>query len=140
MGTTMNDTLKNIKLTLKSMEYKYPNIIKWFENDVKPNLGNNRNILFVMDNSELVAFAILKSGDENKISTFYVGEQHRRNGVGTTLMKLCIEQLKTDVNITVSEHDIDSFRKLLNNYNFVEIGVICGEFTDGVNEHHFYRE
>ncbi len=95
---------------------------EWFFNKQLPETLNNskRNILFVQDNSKIIAVSCLKKdSQEKKICTLYVTPSYRRKGIGSILLIKAMEWLETTKPyITIRDYKLKMFKPFLQKYNW----------------------
>lgn len=97
----------------------YPNAYNWFLNKVLPELPGSRKILACTKHNKVVAIAILKlKPEDEKICAFYVKQKYRQRGIGTALMKECLQYLHHNPYIVVKISAVYFFRRLLQKFNF----------------------
>lgn len=104
------------------LKNSYPGFEKWLLENTFKRLGYDKDILFVLDEIRdtvrLVGFAIIKKSAENKICTFQIFKEYRHRGYAKALIKKCIECLKKDIIISVSEHLLTEFDHILTSNHF----------------------
>lgn len=105
-----------------SLEFSkdYPNFLEWYTKHlIESIITNNRTILYVKDNNNIIAFSLLKRKDEKKICTLFVDENHRNKKIGT---KLLLESFKylgtTKPLITIRDYKINYFKSIIEKYNW----------------------
>ena len=95
---------------------------EWFFNKQLPETLNNskRNILFVQDNSKIIAVSCLKKdSQEKKICTLYVTPSYRRKGIGSILLIKAMEWLETTKPyITIRDYKLEMFKPFIQKYNW----------------------
>lgn len=123
--TTNNDFnkyIKKIQFFLSDLVYEYPLHDIWFAGVVKELKynKNEREILFIVSDDEIVGVSILKKTKyEKKICTIRVASNFQRKGLGTLLVEKSCEFLETRKPIiTVSESKHPQFIKLFKHFNF----------------------
>ena len=86
---------------------------------IESRITNNRTILYVKDNNNIIAFSLLKRKDEKKICTIFVNENYRNRKIGT---KLLLESFKylgtTKPLITIRDYKINYFKSIIEKYNW----------------------
>lgn len=104
---------------------QYPGYLQWYYGKNIPRiLSGDGEGLFDLDAYILKGLIFLKY-DEKKISTLYVDEEYRRNGLGQKLLEVAFNLLGTDKPlITIPEHKLFMFEKFIRDYNWKESGVI----------------
>lgn len=129
----------------------YPDFEQWYTKKVCNELKTEeRNIYVAKHGNKFQALAITKhSGSRNcKICTFFVFPAYRKNGIGSALMSLSLENLKKNnpkkpVIITVPGERLNesigdvSFSKLLNKYNFKLTQIAKNRYRSGHDEYIF---
>ena len=98
----------------------YPNFLEWYmKHLIESIITNNRTILYVKDNNNIIAFSLLKKKDEKKICTIFVNENYRNRKIGT---KLLLESFKylgtTKPLITIRDYKINFFKSIIEKYNW----------------------
>ncbi len=117
--------LVRIAILLNSFDKVYPDIETWFQKKVFPGLqSGERSILFISNNVEIIALAILKDSLlEKKICTFYISPNARGKGFANILFNRSFEKLKTRTPlISVPENTLNHFSKYLQLYKFKQTG------------------
>lgn len=101
MNTFIHDTtafpvFKDIKELVYNCEDLYPGIDLWFDKKVCPGLKRNGNRLltYVVIDSTLAGFVIVKLGDIGKICHMQVLPEFRHGAVGKELLAESFTQLK----------------------------------------------
>ncbi len=129
------EILDEIFYVVKSLESEYPDFYNWYHQKVYEGLKNGtRNILVARDeeSQNIVGISILKNSDEKKICTFRVVPEFQHKGIGSELMKKSIGILGTNSPlITVSEDRIMEFQKILEKFNFKEVGKYNDYYRKG---------
>ena len=113
----------------------YKNFKSWLLEKVFFNLNNGtREVIVVYKANELVGVCILKLGKSNKISTIFVKNGYRGKGIGSFLMEQAIQNLDSNLVITVRTYSNDvALLNLFSKYNF-----LCNKSTN--NELIFKKE
>ena len=125
MNYKIYDMSNNLQLYRTDIDYiftyvlgQYPNAYKWFLEKVIPELPTRRKILGCFIKGKIVAITILKIDDlDEKICTFYVRTQYRRQGIGTSLLKECLKYVKHPYMI-VKSNGYFLFKRLLGKFGF----------------------
>lgn len=146
-----NDSPDNITLiykTLMDLQSVYPNFYQWYNNKVVKDLKlkrNNRNIFLavskVSDNGNvgrrLSGIAITKrNSKESKICTFRVFPEYQGQGVGTALLNVCFEYLKTNKPlISISKKNLASFQRIIDKYDWKRTQILPNYYKEGFTEY-----
>jgi len=122
-----------------SLDVYYPGFQAWFEGKVLPGIhSGERSILTAYHKNKIAGISVLKKGKiENKICTFYVDVNYRRNGIGDLMMKHCLDEFNSMPLITVSEELIDRYSGLLSRFGFGVPFVWLSAYRDSVPEYVF---
>lgn len=101
---------------------------EWFFNKQLPETLNSskRNILFVQDNSKIIAVSCLKKDSkEQKICTLYVTPSYREKGIGSMMLTKAMEWLETTKPyITIRDYKLAMFKLFIQKYNWELTEVI----------------
>ncbi len=101
---------------------------EWFFNKQLPETLNSstRNILFVQDNSKIIAVSCLKKDSkERKICTLYVTPSYRKKGIGSMMLIKAMEWLETTKPyITIRDYKLAMFKLFIQKYNWELTEVI----------------
>lgn len=117
----------------------YPDFPFWFSAKVIPNINGTREVLVALNKNELAGFTILKKTEtEKKICTLRVADKHRRQGIGTNLIKASLWTLQYEYPLmTVPEETIDLFSPLMRKFGFVPTATVMGVYRPGKREFYF---
>lgn len=107
-------TREILKVTMP-VKVQYPGYKTWFLNKHIPNIGIDRETILAIDKDMIVGVANLKfDSTEKKLCTLYIKEGFRFNKIGTTLLNMSFEILKTNKPvITISDDVIFSLRRFI---------------------------
>lgn len=125
---------------LADLEYDYPDFNNWFFKKVVSGLSTKyRRIFTVCKNHEMAAVLIIKDSEsEKKICTLRVFEKFRNKGIGTFLLDVSRQELKTDYPlITLSESKIDDFAGLFKKFDFNYPKIYRGYYRQNTEEYCF---
>lgn len=105
---------------------QYPDYYKWFFSKNIPRIINGTgDVIFYLDETEIVGVSILKNENEKKICTFMINPKYRKKGNSKILLKDSFEYLKTDKPvITIPEFRLNEFSSIIKAYNWEETSVI----------------
>lgn len=122
--------LKNFLSDVSSL---YPEFDTWFNFKVR---RFERSVLLAHDGNQLAGVSILKnSGDEKKISTFYVAPHFRGKMFGQALMTKSLQVLDSaETFITVSEERNRELVPLLNSNGFKLQKIVPNLYRSGKDE------
>ena len=101
---------------------QYPDYYKWFYGKNIPRvISKSGEIYFYLDGLEVVGLTILKKGFEDKICTFMVNPDYRKQGFSSRLLEDSFEFLGTDKPlITIPQKRLDEFSSIIDFYGWVE--------------------
>jgi len=110
-------------LTKEDVGWVYPNYDKWYHETFLPDLKRgNRSYVVASRNLILAGCCLLKkTPEEQKICTFYVGRNYRRQGIGSDLMTAALQELDGGPIITVSPGLLPTFAPFLSHFCFQAI-------------------
>ncbi len=114
----------------------YPNSKEWFYNTVVKNIiTNERDILFVKDNKNIVGVSCLKNNcDEKRISIFKVDKIYKE--ISTSLMDESLTVLDTNTPIiSVSDERLNSLSPLFKKYNWHCMEILSDYFSNNSCEY-----
>ncbi len=128
----------------------YPNIFDWFKKKTRERNAklNNLRILLVNSPSKPIGIIITQNKkDYVKISTLYIKQKYRNQGIGSYIMKNELNYWqnlrKKRFLITVSDKALDKcayFGYFLEKFNFIETTTLLDHYINGVSEIIFIRE
>lgn len=118
----------------------YPCFSNWHKKVSKEIFTSKRSIVIILYCDKLAGFSILKHDSrENKICTFYINANFRKNSFGTILMKKSLDLLCYNALITINERLIESFYPVLNKFRFNNIAIRDNYYRLGHREYFFKR-
>lgn len=138
---TDSNLVQKVLGRLYFLKRDYPNFFDWYTKKVVVGLMDDSRQIFVAypanDRDAIAAVLILKNcSDERKISTLCVMEQYRSLGLGTALVELAINVLKTDRPvITVSNPHMEMFEGLFKKFGFEHYEEYPDYYRKGTSEH-----
>ena len=103
------------------LEKEYPSFERWYYRKVVPGLAKHEREVYVyMVDQVIAAVMILKnSATEKKICTLRVRNEYQKCGIGSELIRLAQNCLKTDYPvITVSKDKEIEFKRLFEKFGF----------------------
>lgn len=106
---------------------QYPGYLNWYYTKNIPRILNgNGESFFDVEAFQLKGLIFLKNDFfEKKICTLYIDEEYRKNGLGQKLLENAFKYLDTDKpKITIPEHKIKDFSKIIEYYNWKETNII----------------
>ncbi|HEY8892598.1 MAG TPA: GNAT family N-acetyltransferase [Clostridium sp.] len=121
------------------LKRSYPNFKDWYYNKVVPDIQyGRREIIINKTDGHISAVSILKKSEEKKICTFVVFPKYQNRGIGKEMLQKSMKFLDTKKPIiTVSSENIDSFRHLLNEFNFTKYDEIKNCYKNRSSEYVF---
>lgn len=132
-----NDIVKEIYLMTEHLNKRYPGYKEWFyTKQLQGCKEKNRNIIFIRNNkNKIIAISSLKKEEEKKICTFFVDDEHRRQGIGDILIEESIKYLETTKPlITINEDKLPMFKKIIEKYNWQLTEILFDAYTEGIRE------
>lgn len=82
-------------------------------------MNNKGDIFFISENNEIVGVSSLKKSEENKICTFYIKDDYRKEGLGSKLLEQSLKYLETEKPvINFSQNKFDMFKNFVDKYNW----------------------
>lgn len=112
--------------TLLDLSELYPNFEKWLWRKALPGIvSGERSLLLEYVDNKLAGLAIIKDNqEEKKICCIRILPEYQKAGIGKKLFQRCFEELKTNNPlISVSESNVNKFKKLFNYFGF-ELGAV----------------
>lgn len=115
----------------------YPDYEKWYWNTFIEGLKKGERLYAISSKHGILnGCALLKKTPmENKISTLYVDDYYRHQGIGQALMRASLTELGKYPLMTVSEGCLNSFLPLIRQFKFRLTGY--QEISDGSTEYIF---
>lgn len=133
--------IEEIKLFLSDLSCDYPDFDQWLTKVISDVQMDFRTIITMYDevHHKIAGISIIKDKDrEKKICTLRVAEEYRNKGIGTYLIERSKETLDTSFPlITVSEHNIATFRPFLIKRGFKPMGKVKSLYHYGKYEYFF---
>lgn len=122
-----------LKSFLSDISFLYPDFDSWLNFKVR---RYERDIVIAHNGNQLLGVSILKkSGDEKKISTFYVAPSFRGQMLGQALMAKSLQFLDSaETFITVSEERNRELVPLLNSSGFKLQKTVPNLYRNGKDE------
>ena len=123
--------VNDIYLLTDHNKKQYPDYYKWFFSKNIPRVINGTgDIIFYLDETEIVGVSILKNENEKKICTFMINPKYRKKGNSKILLEDSFEYLKTEKPvITIPEFRLDEFASIIKAYNWNETSTIDNYFS-----------
>ena len=119
----------------------YPDHTQHFYGKYVPGIfQGEREIISCYVDGEIAATAVLKrDAEENKICTFYVRPEYRRQGIAKELVQLCFDWLRTTKPlITIADYKLGQFAGIIKRYGWTETQVLeAGYYNSHSKEHVF---
>ena len=115
------ETIDAVYDVLRDLEKEYPSFERWYYSKVVPGLAKHEREVYVyMVDQVIAAVMILKnSATEKKICTLRVRNEYQKCGIGSELIRLAQNCLKTDYPvITVSKDKEIEFKRLFEKFGF----------------------
>ena len=82
-------------------------------------MNNKGDIFFISENNEIVGVSSLKKSEENKICTFYIKDDYRKEGLGSKLLEQSLKYLETEKPvINFSKNKFDMIKNFVDKYNW----------------------
>lgn len=125
-----NSLLTGTASFLAGLCTEYPNFQDWFSFTFMRGFSSGeRKIIILTQGNTISGAALLKDTHfEKKICTLRVSDDNQKQGIGSKLMEISFEVLKTQSPlITVSTDHIHEFSKILCKYSF-ELCDICDSY------------
>ena len=121
-----NELFLNTQFNLE----QYPGYLQWYYcKNIPRILSGLGEGLFDLDTYLLKGLIFIKY-DEKKISTLYVDEEYRRNGLGQKMLEDSFKLLGTDKPlITIPEKKLFMFERFIKDYNWKETGVVNSYYS-----------
>ena len=118
----------------------YPNYRDWYYNTFLEDLKRgNRSYAIATHHTIIAGCCLMKhTSDEKKICTLFVHPEYRRQGVGTDLMRVALEELGPNSFLTVSMGRLSSFIPFLDRFGF-QMKMLPKVKTCDPQEALFYR-
>ena len=128
---------QDIFLMTQGLKQIYPDYEKWYWNKFIEGLKKGERLYAISSKHGILNGCALlkKTPTENKISTLYVDDYYRHQGIGETLMSASLSELGKHPLMTVSEGCLNSFLPLIRQFKFRLTG--CQEISDGSTEYIF---
>jgi len=131
--------LPQLRSSLLTSSHLYPEIDKWWDQKVEPDLRARRRLAYVVDDEGAVqGFVIIKPGRRAKVCSLRVNEAIRRKGWATRLfahaMKALLEGETQEAYVTISEaahHSVTTFFEAL---GFARSAPLRDRYVKGVDE------
>jgi GNAT superfamily N-acetyltransferase len=120
----------------------YPGGSEWLQRRLTDSLNGRAECIVVQDINSLeiagVAIVTPKTAGSLKLSTFYVTEEYRSQGLGSLLLKelfeTCDQQSINDIYVTVAHHIEDSLARLIEPADFRPVALIKDRYGPGRHE------
>jgi len=108
---------------LSESENYYPGFKAWYQKVYFQLLRGGRSIITAYSKNNIAGFAILKNSIyENKICTFKINKQYRKNGIAANLMTTALNILGfKNLLITMPDYLHEDFKPLMNKFGFCKI-------------------
>ena len=105
---------------------QYPDYYKWFyTKNIQRIINKEGEVIFYLDEFQIIGISILKNTDEKKICTFLISKPYRRKGYSRLLLTDSFEYLETEKPlITIPEFKVKDFSKIINTYNWEQTSII----------------
>lgn len=138
-STVLDYYIKRVFDSICFLKKDYPEFKKWYDEKVVPGIKSGKREIVIKEiNGEIAAVSILKNDVEKKICTFLVLPKYQEQGIGKEMLQISLDILNTDKPmITVSSNSINSFIRLLNNFNFEKQEELDGYYKKGSKEYVF---
>lgn len=131
--------LKTLVDAYKSMGIDYPKTDDWLELVVLPGLRDGTRKFFTIhresDGKVISLVLAKKTNDEDKICTVWTLPHYRDNGMATELIGKALQWLGNSFPIlTIPEEHSESFRPIINKFNWELVGRIENYYRPGSTE------
>jgi predicted transcriptional regulator len=119
-------------------EEKYPDIKKWFDKKVLPDIENQERALYVGFNNEIpIATAVVKKGEDSKFCHLHIDEEMRHQNIGDVffiLMSMFIKRYAKRVHFSLPEGLWEEKKIFFNSFGFNEIKKYKTQYRNGEEE------
>lgn len=124
---------------LNDVAHLYPGFDAWFNFKFYRGLSTGvREIIYAHDGNELVGVSLLKNSTmEKKLSTLFIKEEYRSQGIGKYLLTNSMEKLNGNCEITVSDERLSELTPLLTSAGFSRLTSREDYYRNGSVEHFF---
>jgi len=129
---------KKIYEITSGLDEIYPDYEKWFyEKQVKESILGKRDIIFIIEQQEIIAISsVKKTNEEKKICTLYVKDEYRNKGIGSILLEESFKYLETDKPlITFCDSMISIYTEFINKYNWELQEILEDYYETGKSEY-----
>jgi predicted transcriptional regulator/ribosomal protein S18 acetylase RimI-like enzyme len=131
---------REIRAFLLSSSHLYPEIGKWWETKVKPDLARGRRIAFVVDAGKGVeGLFVGKPGRDAKLCTLRLSQRLQGRRIGSALLAYGLSHLLTPdteyVHVTVSEATEPGCRAFFESFGFEPLATVDDRYVPGVAEY-----
>ncbi|HWB28432.1 MAG TPA: hypothetical protein VG738_23330 [Chitinophagaceae bacterium] len=123
---------------IKKHQGQYPEIAKWFQNKVLPDIEHGKRTLYVgLNNNAPIATAVVKAGEHSKFCHLHIEEGMRHQNIGDVffiLMSLYVKRMAKQVHFSLPEGLWEEKKKFFNSFGFNEVKKYKTQYRNGEEE------